>query len=199
MEIDKINLEKERWDKPYKNGVIFNQNSNPKILEIINNLNNKEVKILDLGCGAGQLSMYLNKEGYSVTGIDISVVAIEKAKASFSSAEEKIEIGKNLEFLVGDIFDVKENYDVVVCKLVYAFIIDKKEFLEKLKSILNEYGRFIISTPVITLENKEKVLKPAICITEDDIENLKNYFSAINIEIESQDQYGDNYIIECVK
>jgi 2-polyprenyl-3-methyl-5-hydroxy-6-metoxy-1,4-benzoquinol methylase len=192
MEIEKINLEKERWNIPYKNGVIFNQDSNSKILEIINNLNNKEAKVLDLGCGAGQLSSYINKADYDVTGMDISDVGIEKAKASFQD-----ENNNKLKFLVGDIFDVKEKCDVIVCKLVYAFIIDKKEFLEKLKSILNEGGIFIISTPVITLENKEKVLKPGICITKEDIENLKNYFSSVDAKLESQDDFGDNYVITC--
>jgi 2-polyprenyl-3-methyl-5-hydroxy-6-metoxy-1,4-benzoquinol methylase len=196
MEIEKINLEKERWNMGYRNGMSYGQIQNPKILEIINNLNNKEAKVLDLGCGAGQLSSYINKADYDVTGMDISDVGIEKAKASFGGDDEE-GVGKNLEFLVGDIFDVKEKYDVIVCKLVYAFIIDKKEFLEKLKSILNEGGIFIISTPVITLENKEKVLKPGICITKEDIENLKNYFSSVDAKLESQDDFGDNYVITC--
>ena len=32
---------------------------------------------------------------------------------------------------------------------------------------------FFISTPVITEDNKDKVLKPKICIDLNDIENLK--------------------------
>ncbi len=194
--MDKINLKRESWNKPYKNGVVFNQKANLKILEIINNINNKDIKVLDIGCGAGELSIFLNDANYNVTGIDISDVAIDKAK---TSVNEKRNEKEGIKFLIGDIFDVKEKYDVMVCKLVYAFIENKKTFLNKVKSILNEGGIFIISTPVITLENKDKVLKPAICVSEQDIDVLKDYFTSINIEIESVDNYGDNYIITCYR
>lgn len=92
---------------------------------------------------------------------------------------------------------MKENFDIIICKLVYAFIDDKKTFLDKVKSLLKQGGRFIVSTPVITQENKEKVLKPFICITEKEIEELKNHFSFVNAKLELQNQFGDNYVIEC--
>ncbi len=37
-------------------------------------------RILDVGCGAGRVSLYLQKEGHDVTGIDNSPVAIEVCK-----------------------------------------------------------------------------------------------------------------------
>jgi len=38
-------------------------------------------RILELGCGAGNISLRLEKQGYEVTGIDISPTAIEWAKS----------------------------------------------------------------------------------------------------------------------
>ena len=42
--------------------------------------NRKAIKILDLGCGTGELSVYLAKKGFCITGIDNSIKSIENAK-----------------------------------------------------------------------------------------------------------------------
>ena len=41
---------------------------------------NKQLKILDIGCGTGRHSIELAKRGYQVTGIDLSDSLLEKAK-----------------------------------------------------------------------------------------------------------------------
>ena len=40
----------------------------------------EEAKILDLACGKGRYSVYLNSIGYDVTGLDLSPHSIEHAK-----------------------------------------------------------------------------------------------------------------------
>ena len=57
---------------------------------IENELNhNKDLKIIDVGCGTGRHAIELTKRGYSVTGIDLSASQIQRA-------EEKAE-AENLE------------------------------------------------------------------------------------------------------
>ena len=41
----------------------------------------KEAKLLDVACGSGRHSIFLNNEGYEVEGIDLSERNIELAKA----------------------------------------------------------------------------------------------------------------------
>ena len=56
----------------------------------------KGPKVLDLGCGSGDLAIELARRGFEVTGIDISAVAIDQARAK-AAAE-----GLSIEFEVQD-------------------------------------------------------------------------------------------------
>ncbi len=79
-------------NRDFKDAEFFIQN-------LTNFLNPKpEDKILDLACGAGRHSIYLNSLGYNVTGVDLSPNSIETA------LESKKE---NLNF---DVHDMREVY-----------------------------------------------------------------------------------------
>lgn len=58
--------------------------------------------VLDAGCGSGELSLYLASQGLSVTGVDISENAVERAR---EQAEEQ---GSSATFAVGSVFDLAE-------------------------------------------------------------------------------------------
>ena len=49
-------------------------------------------KILDLGCGTGELAVILARRGHHVTGIDISPVAIEQARAKATGLTARFEV-----------------------------------------------------------------------------------------------------------
>jgi 2-polyprenyl-3-methyl-5-hydroxy-6-metoxy-1,4-benzoquinol methylase len=51
---------------------------------------NKNLKILDVGCGTGRHAIELTKRGYSVTGVDLSESQLERAKQK--AAEQKLAI-----------------------------------------------------------------------------------------------------------
>lgn len=51
----------------------------------------KKGKLLDIGFGLGTDSLFLSKKGFSVTGIDISEAAKEKAEKNISNSEQAIE------------------------------------------------------------------------------------------------------------
>ena len=64
-------------------------------------------EILDVACGKGRFSVYLNQKGYRVTGVDISPNSIREASRA---ANER------LRFLLGDMRDLRlgRSYDVVL-------------------------------------------------------------------------------------
>ena len=97
-------------------------------------------KILDLACGKGRHSIYLNKMGYHVTGVDISTKNIKKAN------EHKNE---NLKFKIHDMRKpLSQKFDLVV-NLFTSFgyfddFDDNLKTLNSIKSNLKEDGLGVI-------------------------------------------------------
>jgi len=115
----------------------------PYLASIPETLSKRSVRnVLDLGCGTGWLSVYLTKQGFHVTGLDISVHAIKLAK----EWAEKEDL--DIHFDVGDIADMPYpdgSFDAVVANSIFEhFPYDVAEItLKKLKRILVPGGTFI--------------------------------------------------------
>ena len=60
----------------------------------------RKAKILEMGCGTGQFSIFMAMGGRSVTAVDISTKSIEKAKA----LAVRLGVEKNIEFVHCDLF-----------------------------------------------------------------------------------------------
>lgn len=75
----------EEWfDSPYYH-VLYKNRDEKEACYFIDNLVKKlglqpPAKVLDLACGKGRHSVYLNKLGYDVTGVDLSPASIEYAR-----------------------------------------------------------------------------------------------------------------------
>lgn len=68
-------------------------------------------EILDAGCGTGELTLALARRGHPVTGVDISAVAIKRARAAAAK------VGVPVEFVVGNALtlpDYRDRFDTVV-------------------------------------------------------------------------------------
>lgn len=68
-------------------------------------------RALDLGCGEGADALWLATQGWEVTGIDISSVALDRARASASAA------GVDIDWRHGDFVEEppeKESFDLVI-------------------------------------------------------------------------------------
>lgn len=83
-------------------------------------------KILEIGCGTGQLAEYIYKEGFrDYIGFDFSPKAIKMAKTRTP-----------FEFFVGNALDpasYKKDYDTVVCLEVLEHIQEDKAVLKNIK------------------------------------------------------------------
>lgn len=110
----------------------------------------EQAKVLDLACGRGRHSVYLNKLGYDVTGVDLSESSIESAK----KYENEL-----LHFEVMDMREpVGEKFDAVFNLFTsFGYFPNDEDHLKTLKAIhnsLNDYG-----LAVLDFMNVHKVIK----------------------------------------
>lgn len=106
------------------------------VKQFANNINNKS--ILDIGCGTGVLYEPLKKAGATtITSIDVSDEMIRLAKEKYPDGN----------FLVEDVltWDTDEKFDTILMYNVYPHLMDKQKLVDKVYSLLNDGGTFIVA------------------------------------------------------
>ena len=120
----------------------------------------KDMKVLDVGCGAGILAEGLTRLGMgSVTGIDPTPKCIELAEAHLGIDEdglaERLQY-KNvtIESIIEetDITDSEQLYDLVCCSEVIEHVNDQRSFIHKCIKMVKPEGHFFLSTIAKTPE-----------------------------------------------
>lgn len=99
------------------------------------------VKVADLGCGTGSLSVLLAESGAEVVGVDLSSTMIERA-------EQKADVaGFSVEFHVGDASDPDlsdGSFDVVLSRHLLWTLTDPVAALSRWVQLLNRRGRLVL-------------------------------------------------------
>ena len=149
----------------------------------------EDAKILDLACGKGRHSMYLNKLGFDVTGADLSENSIKEAAESAN---------KTLHFTVHDMREPFEEKFDAIFNLFTSFgyfdnDADNLKTLIAIRQSLTEYG-----FAVIDFMNADQVIKnlvPSETKTVEGIDfHIKRFYLNGHIykEIEFDDK-GEKY------
>ena len=108
-------------------------------------------KILDVGCGAGSHSLYLQEKGFDVTAIDISPNAIKACELRGL---------KNAR--VHNVLEVEnETFDTIFLLMngtgIFGTLADTSKYLQKLKLLLNPNGQILIdSSDIIYMYDKNE-------------------------------------------
>lgn len=109
-------------------------------------------KVLDIGCGAGSHSLYLQEKGFEVTSIDISENAIKACQLrGLKNAKAQ------------NVLDLEnEKFDTILLLMngtgIFGTLTETPKFLQKLKSLLNPNGQILIdSSDIIYMFDEDEV------------------------------------------
>src|SRR3989344_1082666 len=139
----KLVMEKNHMEKLYKSkNPLVKMVSVGRLDKIVSLLpQEKNIKILDAGCGEGQLLLKIFNKGYNdIYGADVTPVALESAKKRIPKAKFSLQDLKSLNFS-------DEYFDVVICTEVIEHIKNYEKVLQELKRILKKNGLLIITFP----------------------------------------------------
>ncbi|MBL8551797.1 MAG: bifunctional 2-polyprenyl-6-hydroxyphenol methylase/3-demethylubiquinol 3-O-methyltransferase UbiG [Hyphomonadaceae bacterium] len=98
------------------------------------------LRILDIGCGGGLVSVPLARLGAEVTGVDASPETIEAAKTHAR------EIGLDIDFRVGAAEELTESFDLVLALEIVEHVADVGAFLQACAKLVRPGGKLIVST-----------------------------------------------------
>lgn len=143
--IEKINWYKNWFNSPFYPILYHNRDARDARLLLDNLLEHLAIhpdsKILDLACGRGRHSIYLNMKGYDVTGLDMSKSSI---------LEASLNINTKLRFMVGDMrfIPFEGQFDYVLNLFTsFGYFEDNSDHirtLESIKQALKPGGYFIL-------------------------------------------------------
>ncbi|MCE2461343.1 MAG: methyltransferase domain-containing protein [Pseudomonadales bacterium] len=101
--------DRDRWNTRYADGAYESRRHPSPFLEQIAHLLPVDGRALDLACGAGRNAMYLAHRGLKVDAVDISRVALERARVDAGELPIRW-LGRDLD----DGFEATVDYDVIV-------------------------------------------------------------------------------------
>jgi 2-polyprenyl-3-methyl-5-hydroxy-6-metoxy-1,4-benzoquinol methylase len=99
-------------------------------------------RVLDAGCGNGNLSARIAEHGFAVSAFDMSTSGVAHAQGAFPGVHFRVASAYDD---LREIFD--EGFDACVCVEVIEHLYDPRRFVSRIFDILRPGGLFVITTP----------------------------------------------------
>jgi len=134
------------WESVYKGSPPWDIGApQPEIVKLVEKNEIPKGRVLDIGCGLGDNSIFLAKNGFSVTCMDIAHLAIDKGK--IKAVKQKVKVN----FRVGDAlrldeyFD-QEYFDAVVDSGLFHTLSDHERpiFAKQIRRVLVNGGKYFV-------------------------------------------------------
>ena len=109
------------------------------ITKALTDINYKNIKILDLGCGPGELISELTKKfsNIEVTGIDFSEKMLEISNKRNPSA-------KHIKMDTANLYELEDQYDIIVCTHSLPYYKEPKNVFKELHRVLKSNGKILV-------------------------------------------------------
>ena len=137
--------------------------------------NNKTV--LEIGVGTGRIAIRVAPLCKEFTGVDISPKTISRAKEHLSK-------NNDVNLICGDFNELEFNnsFDIIYSSLTFMHIEDKQSTINKIYSLLNVGGRFVLSID----KNQDKYIdlgKRRVTVYPDNPKDTENYLMHSGFEV----------------
>jgi SAM-dependent methyltransferase len=130
-----LDAERELWNERFRQSIGFKLTANQTLIDAVKG--RKPGAALDLAMGQGRNAIYLAKQGWRVTGVDISDEGIRIAKET--AAKDKVKLDTIAADL--DTWDLGKNRWELVT-MIYAG--DDAKLVERIKPSLKKGGLFVL-------------------------------------------------------
>lgn len=110
-------------------------------------------KVLDVGCGPGEMAARLTGRGYEVWGLDIAEPMIRYARARCGADRFRVGDAENIPF-------ADNTFDAVICLAVVEYLDADERALREIRRVLKPGGRAVVCTAnaVCPLYRMDRVL-----------------------------------------
>lgn len=120
---------------------------------------NPRTKILDFGCGSGELTRAISEKGWKIKGCDFSEEMLNRAKDIVGEDDVDWHLlteQRDLELPFED-----SSFDVIIASSVFEYMHKPKVYLHEFHRVLSNNGRILISVPDMrhSLRIKEQSLR----------------------------------------
>ncbi|WP_329127453.1 methyltransferase, FxLD system [Streptomyces sp. NBC_01465] len=129
-----------------------------------------EGRALDVGCGAGELALYLASMGYAVDAVDWADAAFPSTDAHLDDPSHRAVSWQQLDIERANLSTLhSDGYDLIVLRMVYAFLRDRTRLTRTLGGRLRKNGALVVITPLAATTPAER---RGVALDEDEVAHL---------------------------
>ena len=148
----------------------------------------KDKSALEIGIGTGRLAIKVAPMCKDLCGIDVSEKTIKRAT-------ENLSICQNVRLICADFmsFEFNERFDVIYSSLTFMHIKDKHSAIQKIASLLNSGGIFVLSID----KNQDEFIDMGdrkVKIYPDNPNDIRSYLSISKLKIINEFETDHAYI-----